>query len=438
MFQTILRRLSVHATLGLVAVSAAGAALAQDAGQTPERVPLDRLESVYAVAADPARTGGLLLGTRFGLLRATPDGFAELSGAVPVAVIGLARLPGGGINDRTGGGSNDGTNVGASGETGGSDGGLVLSGYGTDGKPAGLWISRDGAASWSPLAPATAQPKVAVTSISISRGDPSRILGLSSEIMLSQDGGESWNALPDTPEKTFSVALAGADGARILAATMDGLMVSDDAGRTWARAYAGDGPVTAVASLGDGRLLAFVYGEGVIAAPAGTLDWHLLGTGFGERYLRDLAQGPDGEIYGIADTGAVLVSRDGGRNWLSFEGSDIATPGRIAAGRAVFQDNCQTCHGVKGIGEAPGNPEARDEAGFKAPALNDDMHAWHHSDAGLRQTISRGSPRNPRMIAWQDVLAPGDIDAVIAYIKSNWSINSLACQGARHMACLGN
>ena len=130
------------------------------------------------------------------------------------------------------------------------------------------------------------------------------------------------------------------------------------------------------------------------------------------------------------------MSRDGGLHWISFEGSDLAYPDRIAAGSALYADYCESCHGAGGIGESPEDPAAQDEFGFKAPALNDDMHAWHHSDAGLRATINEGSPRNDRMAAWQDVLSDNEIDAIIAYVKSTWSIRSLACQGARHMACM--
>ncbi|MDP1668810.1 c-type cytochrome [Phaeovulum sp.] len=99
----------------------------------------------------------------------------------------------------------------------------------------------------------------------------------------------------------------------------------------------------------------------------------------------------------------------------------------------MFEENCQVCHGANGVGEAPGDPEARDEFGFKAPALNDDAHAWHHSDQTLICFIAEGSPCNTRMVAFKKILSPDDIANLVAYLKSRWSVSSLACQGGRHM-----
>jgi len=42
------------------------------------------------------------------------------------------------------------------------------------------------------------------------------------------------------------------------------------------------------------------------------------------------------------------------------------------------------------------------------------------------------------MIAWQEVLNDDEIDDILAYLKSTWSLRSLACQGSRHMRCTGN
>jgi mono/diheme cytochrome c family protein len=41
------------------------------------------------------------------------------------------------------------------------------------------------------------------------------------------------------------------------------------------------------------------------------------------------------------------------------------------------------------------------------------------------------------MVAFKETLSDEDVDNVIAYVKSLWNFRSLACQGARHMSCMG-
>ncbi len=142
-------------------------------------------------------------------------------------------------------------------------------------------------------------------------------------------------------------------------------------------------------------------------------------------------------FYAAADTGGVMISNDAGQSWLSIEGWRDQVPERITAGRRVFEENCQACHGEKGRGEKPGDIHARDENGLPvAPPLDDSGHGWHHADAQLAQTIREGSPRNERMIAWKDLLNGEAVRNVVAYVKSLWSFRSLACQGRRHMRCM--
>jgi mono/diheme cytochrome c family protein len=54
------------------------------------------------------------------------------------------------------------------------------------------------------------------------------------------------------------------------------------------------------------------------------------------------------------------------------------------------------------------------------------------------QTIRKGSPRNERMVAFEGALSDEDVENVVAYIKTLWDFRALACQGARHMACMGH
>lgn len=116
-------------------------------------------------------------------------------------------------------------------------------------------------------------------------------------------------------------------------------------------------------------------------------------------------------------------------------GAPPLDPLRVAKGEQLFGTYCQACHGVEGVGESPEDPQAVDENGFPlAPALDDSMHAWHHSDEGLVQTILQGSARNPRMTAWSKAgLSESDASDIVVYMKSFWGEMPRRCQGALHM-----
>ena len=90
---------------------------------------------------------------------------------------------------------------------------------------------------------------------------------------------------------------------------------------------------------------------------------------------------------------------------------------QVIAGRDLFTANCASCHGAQGQGYA--------RAGVPAPALNDEMHAWHHSDAQIASIIRQGQGQMPAVGAsWSDE----QISAVLAYIKQWWEPEQLAAQ----------
>ncbi len=379
------------------------------AAQSGPTEQIERINGV-AVAPQPLRTDNavLLIGTESGLMRAGPDGMATVLPDVELAVTGLA----GDINRA---------------------GRIFLSGIDAQSRPAPLMLSEDGGASWRPV---SAGP-VAVRSLSVMPGNPDALAAVAGGIVTSLDGGKTWEQIPNSPEKVFSVARSSLSENGLYAATMGGLLLSGDGGESWRPAHESGNPATAVTVLPGGKVLAYIFGVGLVGAQEPELQWQVLEDGFADRYILGLAADPldPDTIYAIMDTAAIMMSRNGGRDWISYEGSDKFTPERLALGEQLFEGTCAACHGARGVGEAPGDPEARDEFGFKAPALNDDMHGWHHSDASLKETISRGSPRNPRMVAFSGQMTEDDIDSIIVYLKSLWSLRSLACQGARHMRC---
>lgn len=416
MYRNILTAVAAFALTVAVGGGFASPTMAQETAQSqsPQSGPTESVRNIAALLPVGGANEAVLMATDFGLLRATSDGISKILPDVPFVPLGLARKPG--------------------------QGALILaSGYDAEGASPVMYQSSDEGESWVKLQ--QAQPDSVMTSLSVSAANPNRLVGLSQSVQVSRDGGETWSAPAQPAGQPLAVLRAPSDENRLYLGTMEGLFVSPDEGADWRKIEIGDAPVTGLTALSDGRIAAFVYGKGLMAGPdngqAMAANWTQIAHEFGSRFLRNIVV-RDGTLWATADTGAILLSRDAGANWISFEGSDMATPDRIAAGKALYAENCQSCHGADGIGESPENPTAKDEFGFKAPALNDDMHAWHHSDAGLRATIREGSPRNERMAAWQDVLGDEEIDEILAYVKSTWSVNSLACQGARHMACGGH
>jgi len=127
---------------------------------------------------------------------------------------------------------------------------------------------------------------------------------------------------------------------------------------------------------------------------------------------------------------------------LLFSQSLLAETGQrpdvqsVAAGKALYQQYCQSCHKEKGIGEKPLPPLLKVPGFLTAMPLNESSHAWHHSDAQLVGMILNGLQRTPRMPAWKGTLSEQQASQIVAYIKSLWSDRILACQGPKHMSCM--
>jgi mono/diheme cytochrome c family protein len=95
-------------------------------------------------------------------------------------------------------------------------------------------------------------------------------------------------------------------------------------------------------------------------------------------------------------------------------------PEHIEIGRGLFETHCASCHGVAAVGDP--NWRQRDVDGlYRPPPLNGTAHSWHHPLAVLYDQITRGSaPGVGKMPPFKDVLARGEIVAIIAYFQSLW------------------
>lgn len=98
----------------------------------------------------------------------------------------------------------------------------------------------------------------------------------------------------------------------------------------------------------------------------------------------------------------------------------------VEAGRAIYQQNCASCHGFHGEGMPDWErPNAQGE--LPAPPHDEEGHTWKHSDAMLYRLISEGwrDPWNETerltMPAFEDSLTPREIRAVVTYLKTLWT-----------------
>jgi len=106
-------------------------------------------------------------------------------------------------------------------------------------------------------------------------------------------------------------------------------------------------------------------------------------------------------------------------------------PEQLAAGAQIYAGHCASCHGPK----LEGQPDWRRKlpnGRMPAPPHDDSGHTWHHTDKWLFLVVENGmvSPLarygyQSDMPAFNDKLSDRQIRAVLAYIKSHWSEETL-------------
>jgi len=125
---------------------------------------------------------------------------------------------------------------------------------------------------------------------------------------------------------------------------------------------------------------------------------------------------------------------------------DLNSRERIAAGHAVYEAHCASCHGEK----REGQPNWRDRlpsGRLPAPPHDDTGHTWHHPFEVLFAITKHGlvPPYAPQgyqsdMPGFADRLSDDDIWNVLAYIRSRWSdrVRSAHDEVQRQHATQGN
>ncbi|GIK96247.1 MAG: hypothetical protein BroJett029_04560 [Alphaproteobacteria bacterium] len=203
---------------------------------------------------------------------------------------------------------------------------LYASGHPAGGGNTGFTVSDDGGQSWRKLAEGAGGP-VDFHQMDVSKADPKVIYGVYGDIQKSTDGGQSWTVVAAIPQGLIDLA-AGSRPEMLYAATQQGLLRSTDDGKSWKPVYQSRQPVTMVEVTREGAIYAFVTGTGLVQADEQSLNWKVLGGGFGGQYVLHFAVAASNSrrLYAItidpADRSqSLFTSADGGESWTT-----LATP----------------------------------------------------------------------------------------------------------------
>jgi mono/diheme cytochrome c family protein len=85
----------------------------------------------------------------------------------------------------------------------------------------------------------------------------------------------------------------------------------------------------------------------------------------------------------------------------------------LAAGKKVFTDKCQKCHGPKGLGDGPdADPEHAEDMNLTNP-----KRAERNPDGVVFFKVSNGR-KKPKMPAFKDELSKEQIWSVVSYVQT--------------------
>lgn len=135
---------------------------------------------------------------------------------------------------------------------------------------------------------------------------------------------------------------------------------------------------------------------------------------------------------------AGALSAIGGLGYFFFSGLIDGGGVSVAEGEPLYAKNCARCHGANLEGQ-PDWMKRGANGRLPAPPHDDSGHTWHHSDKQLFTIVKFGLQAlapgyESDMPAYENLLTDGEIDEILAYIKSTWPERASAYQEARNRA----
>lgn len=178
------------------------------------------------------------------------------------------------------------------------------------------WRTDNGGRTWRPIQQGMIDDSDVMT-LTLDRREPTTVFATAcTGIWRSRNSGASWNkvlGIPSVSRRTRAFAQDHNRPDTFYAGTTDGVYVSDDDARSFVRTTPAGLIVNALISLGGGRVLAGVEGEGVLASTDFGRTWTPSNDGFRERLVRQII--PDETRRRLL----VITGADGAKNSALFE-----------------------------------------------------------------------------------------------------------------------
>tara|TARA_R110002012_G_scaffold287185_1_gene479219 strand:- start:27780 stop:28262 length:483 start_codon:yes stop_codon:yes gene_type:complete len=114
-----------------------------------------------------------------------------------------------------------------------------------------------------------------------------------------------------------------------------------------------------------------------------------------------------------------------GLTLTGLAGTASAQDVQLAEGKALYQENCASCHGTNLEGQPDWKirlPNGR----LPAPPHDESGHTWHHADRMLVDIVNRGTAAivgdgyESDMPGFGDILSDHEVIAILDYMKSTW------------------
>ncbi len=178
------------------------------------------------------------------------------------------------------------------------------------------WRTNDAGRSWRPIQQGMITDSDVMT-LTLDRRDPTTVFATAcTGIWRSRNAGGAWTkvlGIPSVSRRTRAFAQDLNRPEAFYAGTTDGVYVSDDDAKTFARTTSPGLVVNALVSLGGGRVLAGVEGEGMLVSTDFGRSWLPSNDGFRERLVRQIV--PDEARNRLL----ALTGADGPKNSALFE-----------------------------------------------------------------------------------------------------------------------